>query len=183
MKRQRWVALLIIAALIAAGVWTIIQSRSSEEKESVGAIHVGATAPIFELTTIQGQKVRLADYKGQVVVINFWASWCGPCVQEMPLIDRIHQTQAPEVTTLFINVGESKGTVVDYLESQHFSFPVSIDITGKVSGLYGITGLPATFIIDESGVIRRAVLGEITDYSQLESWVENAKSPLEGSNS
>ncbi|ULO05613.1 redoxin domain-containing protein [Paenibacillus sp. 19GGS1-52] len=173
MKRQRWVALLIIAVLIAAGVWTIIQSRGPDGKEAAGAV-----APIFELTTIQGQKVRLADYKGQVVVINFWASWCGPCVREMPLIDRIHQTQAPEVTTLFINVGESKGTVVDYLESQHFSFPVSIDITGRASGLYGITGLPATFIIDASGVIRKAVLGEITEYSQLESWVEDAKIPL-----
>jgi thiol-disulfide isomerase/thioredoxin len=178
MKMRRTITLLIVVATIAALVWTIVQSSYSDGEGTVGRVRVGKLAPNFEVTTFDGQKVRLADYRGQVVLINFWASWCKPCVREMPIIDRIHQSQASDVEILFMNVGESKGTVSEFMNNLNFSFPVSIDVTGKVSSLYEITGLPATIIIDKSGIIRTAMLGEITNYTLLTSWLENALHPL-----
>ncbi|ASA21476.1 redoxin domain-containing protein [Paenibacillus donghaensis] len=168
---RRRLNLLIMVAIVGAVIWVVIQTVQREDESPAGSIEPGAAAPLFEATTITGEKVRLEDYRGRTVLINFWASWCKPCVREMPLLAGVGTSSASSVETLFINVGESKGTVSDYMKAHEFSFPVTIDVTGRIAGLYRVTALPATFIIDGSGKITQAVLGEVTDLALLESWL------------
>ncbi|OAB40843.1 hypothetical protein PGLA_17910 [Paenibacillus glacialis] len=174
---RRIVTILIVVVALIAVAWTIVQSNQSSQHSGSSKIEVGAAAPDFVATNTEGQQVRLAEYRGKVVLINFWASWCKPCVREMPLIHSVFQSKDNDIETLFINVGEAKGTVNEFMKEQQFTFPVIIDVTGKVSSLYRITGLPATFIIDKTGRFRKVVLGEVTDYTLLRTWLEAAKDP------
>ncbi|MEC0125206.1 redoxin domain-containing protein [Paenibacillus pabuli] len=169
---RRLITILIgMAALLAAG-WTIYQGTSSSETQRIGAIETGAIAPEFNAVNSAGEQVKLSDYRGKVVMINFWASWCTPCVREMPMINRIAETYQNDVETLFVNVGEAKGTIREFMEKQQFDFPVIIDVTGKISGLYRITGLPATMIVNQEGIFSHILLGELTEDIPLQQWLE-----------
>lgn len=167
----------IVIGLIALGAiaWIVVSSRHDNSQQEAAKLTIGSIAPDFELTNTTGQKMELSDYRGKVVILNFWASWCKSCVKEMPLINDVFQSNRSDVATIFINVGESKGTVNNFLATNHFYFPVIIDVTGKVSGLYGVVGLPATFIIDKQGKISRLLLGEINSDSQLQSYINAEK--------
>ncbi|HEY2494504.1 MAG TPA: redoxin domain-containing protein [Paenibacillus sp.] len=174
---RRIVTILIVVAALITVAWTIVQFNQSSQHSRPSKIEVGAVAPDFAATNTEGQQVRLAEYRGKVVLINFWASWCKPCVREMPLIHRVFQSQDNDIETLFINVGEAKGTVNEFMKEQQLTVPVIIDVTGKISSLYGIAGLPATFIIDKTGTFSKVILGEVTDYTLLRTWLETAKDP------
>lgn len=171
-RLRRAAALLIAAAALAAVLW-VIWHNSREGDRPAGTAAASSPAPAFEAVTLDGVKVRLADYRGQTVLINFWASWCKPCVREMPLLNELHASSGEGTEVLFVNVGEAKGTVSEFLEEQKFSFPVMIDVTGRISAAYGISALPATFVIDKEGGIQKTVLGEISDYAELKRWMEN----------
>lgn len=171
-KMRRFITILIGMAALLAAVWAIYQGNSSEPQR-IGAIETGTIAPEFTAVNSAGEQVKLSDYRGKVVMINFWASWCTPCVREMPMINQIAQTYQEDVQTLFVNVGEAKGTIREFMNKQQFDFPVIIDVTGKVSGLYRITGLPATMIIDQEGIFRHILLGELTKDIPLQQWLEN----------
>lgn len=164
--------ILIGLAAVLVAAWAIYQGISSTKPRRTGAIEVGAIAPEFTAVNSAGEQVKLSDYRGNVVMINFWASWCTPCVREMPMINQIAQTYQNDVETLFVNVGEAKGTIREFMEKQQFNFPVIIDVTGKVSGLYRITGLPATMIIDQEGIFSHILLGELTNDIPLQQWLE-----------
>ncbi|MGW7161347.1 TlpA family protein disulfide reductase [Paenibacillus taichungensis] len=171
-KMRRLLTILIGMAAVLVAVWAIYQETSSSEPRRTGAIEAGATAPEFTAVNSAGEQVKLSDYRGKVVMINFWASWCTPCVREMPMINQIAQTYQNDVETLFVNVGEAKGTIREFMEKQQFDFPVIIDVTGKVSRLYRITGLPATMIIDQEGIFSHILLGELTKDIPLQQWLE-----------
>ncbi|CAH1057292.1 redoxin domain-containing protein [Paenibacillus pseudetheri] len=165
MSMRRIIAMLVIIAAVTTVVWVF---SHNETRDSSERITVGSIAPEFEATTIEGKKVRLSDFQGQIVVLNFWASWCTSCVREMPLLNDIHKSTSSQIETLFINVGESKGTASEYLKDHSFSFPVVIDVTGKISALFGVSALPATYIINGEGKIKEAILGEITDFPLMQ---------------
>lgn len=171
-KMRSLLTILIGVTAVLVAVWAIYQDTSSSEPRRTGAIEAGATAPEFTAINSAGEQVKLSDYRGKVVMINFWASWCTPCVREMPMINQIAQTYQNDVETLFVNVGEAKGTIREFMEKQQFDFPVIIDVTGKVSGLYRITGLPATMIIDQEGIFSHILLGELTKDIPLQQWLE-----------
>ncbi|SDK57669.1 Peroxiredoxin [Paenibacillus sp. OK060] len=171
-KMRSLLTILIGMAALLTAVWAIYQGTSSSEPKITGAIEAGATAPEFTAVNSDGEQVKLSDYRGKVVMINFWASWCTPCVREMPKIKQIAQTYQNDVEALFVNVGEAKGTIREFMEKQQFDFPVIIDVTGKVSGLYRITGLPATMIIDQEGIFSHILLGELTKDIPLQQWLE-----------
>ncbi|MFD3257866.1 redoxin domain-containing protein [Paenibacillus lentus] len=168
--------LTLLLGLFAVGaiVWIIYSSNQDDDKQQKARLAIGEAAPNFEVTNTHGDQVSLSDYKGKVVVLNFWASWCEPCVKEMPLINEVFQSNQSDVATLFVNAGESKGTVNEFLSAHQFEFPVMIDVTGKVSRLYGIVGLPVTYIIDKKGNLHQSVVGEITSSEQLQSYIQAA---------
>jgi len=109
-------------------------------------------APDFTLTGLDGQKVRLADLKGQVVMINFWASWCGPCRQEMPLLNDIYSTyKKAGFVLLGVNVDESVADAKGFLAKTPVNFPVLHDAEGKVADLYKNQAMPSSYFVDRKG--------------------------------
>lgn len=115
----------------------------------------GSPAPTFTLDAKSGQKVSLDQYKGQVVMINFWASWCGPCRQEMPLLENIYKKYGKlGFTMLGVNVEPDSKLADEWLKATPVSFPVLYDRDSKVSKLYDVAGMPSTVIIDRKGQVR-----------------------------
>ena len=115
----------------------------------------GAPAPQFTLTTRAGRDVSLTQYRGQVVMINFWASWCGPCRQEMPLLESIYKKYNKlGFTLLGVNVEPDSKAADDWLQATPVSFPILYDKESKVSKLYEVAGMPSTVIIDRRGKLR-----------------------------
>jgi peroxiredoxin len=120
-----------------------------------GNIAAGASAPTFQLAAMNGKPLALDDLKGQVVLINFWASWCGPCRQEMPILDQLYRSyQAAGFTLLGVNVEPSAGDAQKFLKGTPVSFPILFDPQSKVSKLYEVSGMPSTIIVDRKGNVR-----------------------------
>jgi peroxiredoxin len=112
-------------------------------------------APAFTLTTLAGQPSGLNAYKGQVVMVNFWATWCGPCQQEMPLLDQMYKKYKPAGFTLIgVNVDKEAPAVKQLLERKPVSFPVLLDPANQVSKAYHVDEMPSSVIIDRKGQIR-----------------------------
>jgi thiol-disulfide isomerase/thioredoxin len=112
-------------------------------------------APAFTLTERGGSQLSLAQYKGQVVMLNFWASWCGPCKTEMPLLENIYKKYNKMGFTLIgVNVEPDSKDADAWLKQTPVSFPVIYDKDSKVSKMYDVSGMPSTVIIDRKGNIR-----------------------------
>src|ERR1700735_2345131 len=102
-----------------------------------------------------GAPVSLAGLKGQVVLINFWASWCGPCRQEMPVLDQLYRKYKPAGFTLLgVNVEPKSADALGFLKTTPVSFPILFDTQSKVSNLYEVAGMPSTVIVDRKGTVR-----------------------------
>ena len=112
-------------------------------------------APAFTLQSVAGAQVSLAQYKGDVVMINFWASWCGPCRQEMPLLDSIYkQYKDMGFTLLGVNVEPDSHNADAWLKKTPVSYPILYDPKSQVSQLYQVQAMPTTVIVDRQGVVR-----------------------------
>ena len=122
---------------------------------------IGSAAPDFVVQDAD-KKVALHDYKGQVVILNFWATWCSPCVQEMPsLIEMSQKVKDKGVKVLGVSIDVDQGAYNTFLKQHGVTFDTVRDPEQKSSGLYGTTGWPETFIIDRQGVLRRKFVGPV----------------------
>ena len=125
-------------------------------------IEVGADAPGFEARDVDGAPVRLEDLRGRVVVLNFWASWCTPCLTELPLLDALHGRLAGEpAMVLAVNVDTQRGPALGAIRKLKLSLPLALDPKGAAVAAYGPPGLPATYVIGPDGTIRSLRAGEI----------------------
>lgn len=119
-----------------------------------------AAAPDFALPARDGGTIRLSDLRGQVVMVNFWATWCGPCRQEMPLLEQIHAKYEPlGFTLLGVNVEPDSAPAQDWLKSVPVSFPILFDRENAVSARFGVEAMPSTVLIDREGRVRHVHLG------------------------
>jgi peroxiredoxin len=119
------------------------------------ALDASGPAANFTLKSAAGENVRLSEYRGQVVLINFWASWCGPCRQEMPELDNIHQKYSGLGFTVFgVNVEQDRAMADKVLRDIPVSFPILFDDANRVSELYGVDAMPVTVLVDRRGEIR-----------------------------
>ncbi|MCW5873386.1 MAG: TlpA family protein disulfide reductase [Anaerolineales bacterium] len=121
---------------------------------------VGSPAPDFVLENLQGQPVRLSELRGQPVLLNFWATWCGPCRQEMPTIQARYNQGGFAV--LAVDFAESRQQVQGFLDEIGVELPVVLDSDGSVQELYRVRGYPSTFFIDAQGIIRFFHIGELS---------------------
>ena len=122
---------------------------------SSAGISNSAPAPQFSLAARGGKTVNLAQYKGQVVMINFWATWCGPCRQEMPLLESIYKKyNKMGFTLLGVNVEPDPKPAEDWLKATPVSFPILFDTKSEVSKMYQVSGMPSTVIVDRKGNVR-----------------------------
>jgi len=134
------------AILVALAAMTAVTSH---------AVAVQDEAPDFTLKSLEGSNLRLEEYRGQVVLINFWASWCGPCRQEMPLLDRLHHRyEDTGFAVLGINVEGEIKPAQEIVDKTNVTFPVLIDEDQKVSEMYNLEAMPSTVVVDRDGVVR-----------------------------
>ncbi|MBA1148101.1 TlpA family protein disulfide reductase [Ectothiorhodospiraceae bacterium WFHF3C12] len=119
------------------------------------ALSKNEPAPGFTLKSNSGDNVKLSELRGQVVMVNFWASWCGPCRQEMPLLDALHQRyKSLGFTVLGVNVEEDPAAARDLLDEVPVSFPILFDSSNRVSEAYEVDAMPSTVILDRDGNVR-----------------------------
>ncbi|MCU7920578.1 MAG: TlpA family protein disulfide reductase [Candidatus Thiodiazotropha sp. (ex Epidulcina cf. delphinae)] len=112
-------------------------------------------APDFTLKSRSGENIKLSELRGQVVMVNFWASWCGPCRQEMPLLQQLYERyQSMGFTLLGVNVDEEQAAAEKMLRDIPVSFPVLYDDKSRVSKAYRVKAMPSTFMIDRDGQVR-----------------------------
>ncbi|MCI4459170.1 MAG: TlpA family protein disulfide reductase [Thermocrinis sp.] len=117
----------------------------------------------LSLLTLDGKEVKLSDYKGKVVLVNFWASWCPPCKEEMPIFEKIYQKYSGKnFVILAVNMDTSEGALKEFLEENRYSFPI-VRIKGE-AGL-NISGLPTSYLVDKDGSVKKIRLGV---YRELE---------------
>lgn len=161
-----WIALFAIA-LVAALIWSSMDLTTTEEVARAVPMgnrdtspEVGAVAPDFSLTSIDGDQLRLSDYRGKPVILNFWATWCPPCRAELPALEEIWQQYDENVIVLAVDQGESPQTVANFTREQvPVTFPVLLDIDQSVGDGYWVNSLPTTFFIDADGVIQDMRIG------------------------
>ncbi|MDR1319701.1 MAG: TlpA family protein disulfide reductase [Treponema sp.] len=116
----------------------------------------------FELSLLDGTRLKLADLKGRPVFLNFWATWCGPCRSEMPSMEAVYKRLKDRgFGILAVNVGEDSKQVSPFMRRYGLSFPVAFDTTSQVSTRYGIQAIPTTYIIDKRGLIISRIVGSI----------------------
>jgi len=126
----------------------------------VWAVGLDQAAPDFTLRSLSGENLRLQEYRGKVVLINFWASWCGPCRQEMPILDRIHTRYEPAgFTVLGVNVEGELDKARKIANRLDVSFPLLFDAGQQVSEDYALESMPYTVLVDRDGKIRYIHLG------------------------
>lgn len=126
---------------------------------AVNIAHAGESkkvpAPDFTLKSMSGSNVRLSELKGDVILLNFWASWCGPCRTEMPLLNKLHNKyKGIGFTVLGVNVEESNTAAIDFLDENKVSFPILWDSKNEVSKQYSVSAMPTTVMIDRDGQVR-----------------------------
>ena len=121
---------------------------------------VGKPAPDFTLQSLDDKPVKLSSMKGSVIVLDLWATWCGPCVHALPNIDQLYKDQSPNGLKVFaINLQEDKNTVKDFVEKKKLALPVLLDTTGDVARAYGANAIPETVIIGKDGTVKKVFVG------------------------
>lgn len=129
-------------------------------------------APDFELQSLDGTKIKLSDLKGKNVIINFWATWCGYCVSEMPDLQKLQDTyKDEELLVLAVNVGESKEVVQKFKEDNKLNLTVLLDEDSSIANLYGLRSFPSTLTVNKEGEIVTGYVGMLT-YEKMEKLYE-----------
>ena len=127
--------------------------------QAVAALN-GQQAPDFVLKSFDGENLRLSEFRGEVVMLNFWATWCGPCRQELPLLDELYaHYNKVGFTLLGVNIDENESQAASMVRELGVSFPVLFDQSKKVSRLYQVDAMPATVLIDRDGRVRHVHRG------------------------
>jgi len=117
------------------------------------SVEIGAKAPDFSLRNLQGKTVKLSDYRGKKVMLNFWATWCPPCKQEMPAIQQFFEEKKGDVAILAVNIDGAED-VIEFVQTRKLTFPILLDENNRVNEQYKIVTIPTTFFIDEKGIIQ-----------------------------
>lgn len=179
---KKLLGLLLLAGLIVYFISGLVQDRLQKNElipaDDLGSVvefsaaggaglAPGKPAPDFELQTLEGETVRLSDYQGQKIVLNFWASWCVPCKKEMPEMQNYYEELATEadVEVLAVNLTDQDSgidEIEEFVEDYEVTFPVLLDSQGKVREIYGVLSIPTTFLVNEEGMLETQIRGPLS---------------------
>ena len=176
----------MIAIVVAGYVKENVDQEDSIAAEQQGVDLIGVTAkeglnkgdvaPDFELTTLDGNNIRLSELKGKKVILNFWASWCGPCRDEMPHMQKYYEdfAQDENVEILAVNLtsGDRLKNVESFIDDYSLTFPIPMDTKGEIGKTYQAITIPTSYMIDTNGRIQNKIVGPM-DESMIKKLVTN----------
>ena len=154
---KQWIAVGVIVAVLAA-VLVLVVKLAPE----IFPVEVGSSAPTFQATDLKtGQRLTLADFKGQVVLLNVWATWCEPCKVEMPSLEQLEKEVGPQgLKIVAVSIDEGGDDVVrQFARDYGLTFQILHDQSGKIQRIYQTTGVPESFVINRQGKIVKKVIG------------------------
>jgi peroxiredoxin len=141
-------------------------SAIAKDAEKKFGIQKGNMAPDFDLTTINGERTKLSDFRGKKIILNFWASWCPPCKAEMPNIEKFYQeNKGQNVIVLAVNLTsaeKNKNDVQQFIKDHGLTFPVLLDEQGKVGNLYQTFTIPTSYVINTKGIVQQKFVGPMS---------------------
>lgn len=194
MSLKKILPVILLAALLIWGIYdikdkkninnTIVENPSGNKEFTNDSldlkigIDAGNLAPDFELTTLEGKKLKLSDYKGKKVILNFWATWCPPCKAEVPDMVKFYSSyKDKDIVILGVNLTQSEKdqrSVRDFVNSYGITYPVPLDMESTVAEVYRVTAIPTSYIIDTNGIISQKVVGPM-DFEAMKSMVARIK--------
>jgi peroxiredoxin len=152
-----WTVLLLAVALMPAFTSTVAPLLAAQR----GIVKPGEPAPNFQLRDMNGQAVSLSDLRGKIVLVNFWATWCGPCRIEMPAMERLYRTYDRKDFEILAVSTDAQGVAVTrpFQQENQLTFPILHDADFRVGLSYGARTLPMTFMVDRQGIVRQQIFG------------------------
>jgi len=154
---------IFVAVTVLVTIISLKLNNSSFEFSNQVSIESGTSAPDFTFPGLDGKMIRLSDYKGKVVLVNIWATWCPPCVDEMPSMEKLYQKfKGENFEILAVSIDEpGLKAVAPFMKKSKLTFPALIDSEGTIKTVYGITGIPESFIIDKQGILIKKIIGPV----------------------
>jgi cytochrome c biogenesis protein CcmG/thiol:disulfide interchange protein DsbE len=168
---RRWVPILIWVVVL--GVIIVLGLGLTRSRQ--GPVGVGDDVPGFVLTTFEGEKIDIESLRGKVVVINFWASWCGPCEQEAAELEQAYQSfKDEEVIFLGVDYTDTETEALAYLSKFNITYPNGPDLRTEISQAFRMTGVPETYIVGKDGTLVDVKIGPYASLAEIENAVLNA---------
>jgi cytochrome c biogenesis protein CcmG, thiol:disulfide interchange protein DsbE len=165
--RRSKVMVMFAAGLILAVMFLVVWLQSAKYEP----LTVGKAAPDFQLPDLDDKEIRLSDYRGKVVFLNFWATWCKPCREEMPSMEVLYKNFEKDglvILAVSIDRVTTKKEIPPFVKSLNLTFPVLVDSWGQTDKRYKLMGVPETYIIDREGTLREKVIGP-RDWTRLDN--------------
>ena len=161
MKDKKPIIFFVFIVIIFAVIILLQEKDFLFNPPPTSRLQPGLPAPDFVFPGLDGKMVGLADYKGKVVFLNIWATWCPPCREEMPSMEKLYHElkgEGFEILAVSIDVAGAKA-VAPFMNEHRLSFPALLDPKGTIKNLYGATGVPESFIINKEGLIEQIIIG------------------------
>lgn len=152
---------LVLAIVLGTLVASLYSQVSSLKRPPIGT-EIGELAPDFTATTLEGETIILSDFRGKIVLVNDFATWCGPCLAETPHLVDIYNAEGGAVVFIGLNLQETEANVIDYKEQFNIPYPLVLDPDGALTEIYRPVGLPTSWFIDSDGVVRYVHAGPMT---------------------
>ena len=150
---------------IVAGIYMFAAPSGKSLTASKGS---SIEAPNFTFTLLDGNKVKLSDYRGKPVVLNFWATWCPPCREETPVLVKVFDKYDGDVQFLGVIQNDTKESAAKFAQEYKMNYPSGLDSTGDISNAYKIAGIPTSFFINSDGTVKASYIGAIEEKKLVE---------------
>ena len=159
--KKKYYKAVIFVFLAVCGLLIFFSLNKNNSYLNYSPIETGQPAPNFTLPDLDGKMVKLSNYRGPVVMVNIWATWCPPCVDEMPSMERLYNELKGENFEILAVSIDALGAqaVAPFMKKYNLSFPALIDPDGTISALYKSTGVPESFIVNQEGILIKKIIG------------------------
>ncbi len=159
LKNMCWIAMLGICLMCFGCGEEPDTNHEQSAQEVLKEVVEGDTAPEFQAPLASGETFTLSEHKGKVVLLNFWATWCGPCVGEMPAFQDLYEEYGDKIAILAVNCMEEKASVDQFIKDTGYTFPIAYDEQGNVCYTYPSSGIPYTLVIGKDGIVKNVYVG------------------------
>lgn len=181
------VILVLAVAIVLVNVWKPSTTEGNKnvsqgivingntQNSKTAQVKEGYPAPDFELPTLEGETIKLSDYRGKKIILNFWASWCPPCKAEMPFMQSFYEKNKDKVEIVAVNltnIDNGRTAIKEFVEDYGLTFPIPLDEEGEIGQLYQAFSIPTSYIIDSNGIITKKVIGPM-DEEMMEALTKN----------